>query len=221
MGNNPISQVDPLGDDDYTLNTKTGDVKLVKETDDKSDKVVKSKQVGKHKGEIKYKKNGEAKSAISNIEKGILRDGQNFKNKDEVISIGGKDEPSEEGVKSFALKLSEYIGLEIKGYSYSSNGSGKTTDVVLDKYINNGYEKSFGTTKALQEKYGVNFSLNNILFDFHTHPRGSLGATQSSPEISKDVAIRQKDAKYLPNAKFIILYRIPGQEMPGEYDYTH
>lgn len=86
------------------------------------------------KGEVKYKKNGEAKVAVGGIELGILKDGQNFKNKDQVISVGGKDQPSVEGVKSFTLQLSEYVGTEIKGFSYSSNGSGDATDMVLGKY---------------------------------------------------------------------------------------
>jgi len=86
------------------------------------------------KGEVKYKKNGEAKVAVGGIELGILKDGQNFKNKDQVISVGGKGQPSVEGVKSFTLQLSEYVGTEIKGFSYSSNGSGDATDMVLGKY---------------------------------------------------------------------------------------
>src|SRR5687767_7757504 len=56
--NNPILRIDPNGMDDYTINKKTGDVKLVKETDDETDRVVKTKQFGKHKGEVKTNRKG-------------------------------------------------------------------------------------------------------------------------------------------------------------------
>ena len=110
---------------------------------------------------------------------------------------------------------------KLKAFSYSSDASGNVTDMVLGKYINNKLDESFATTDALLKKYGVNFSPNNILQDFHTHPNGKLGATQSAPELSQDVTSLQKDKRFLPNASFIILYRITGQTKPAEYDYTH
>ena len=62
---------------------------------------------------------------------------------------------------------------------------------------------------------------NNILEQFHTHPNSELGATQSNPEHSQDVTNLQWQKPLMPNASFIILYRIAGQEGPGEYNYTH
>ena len=56
---------------------------------------------------------------------------------------------------------------------------------------------------------------------FHTHPDGELGATQSNPEISQDVKALQSDKRHVPNASFIILYQLNGQTSPAEYDYTH
>ena len=158
--NNPILRIDPNGLTDFTFDKKTGDVKQVGEKNDDPDRILKTNR----KGEVKYKKNGEPKVAVGGIEHGILKDGQNFKNKDEVISVGGEDQPSVEGVK---------------------------------------------------------FSFNNILQEFHTHPNGELGATQSAREQSQDVNALQNDKSMIPNASFIILYRITGQEQPAEYDYTH
>jgi RHS repeat-associated protein len=219
VANNPLIFIDPDGMliDDYTLNKKTGEVKLVKETDDTYDRILETNR----KGEVKRNKDGEAKVAIDKIEKGILKDGQNFKNEDQVINVGGKDQPSVEGVKSFTLNLSEYVGTEIKGFSYSSNGSGDVSDMVLGKYKNNTYTKSYGSPKALVKKYRSNFSLNNIVQQFHTHPEGKLGATQAAPQQSQDVRSLQNDKPLVPNASFIILYRIKGQKQPAEYDYTH
>jgi RHS repeat-associated protein len=219
--NNPLNRFDPNGLTDYTLNKKTGEIKQVGEKNDDPDRILKSR-VNKN-GEVvaKYKKNGDAKVAIGGIEKGILKDGQNFQNKDQVISVGGSGQPSVDGVKSFTLQLSEYIGKEIKGYSYSSDASGNITDMVLGKYVNNELMKSFGTPQELRNKYGVNYSDNNLMQEFHTHPNGELGATESAPQFSDDVKGRQRDKPKMPNASFIILYKIPGQVKPGEFDFTN
>jgi hypothetical protein len=212
-----MNRFDPNGLTDFTLNKKTGEVKQVGEKNDQPDRIVKTNK----KGEIKYKKNGEARVAVGGIEQGILKNGQNFKTQDQVVSVGGNGQPSVEGVKSFTLQLSEYLGKEIKGFSYSSNASGNATDMVLGKYLRNTNTESFGTLYELQKKYGDAFSLNNVLQDFHTHPDGKLGATESSPGLSQDVISLQKDKPFIPNASFIILYRIPGHKQPAEYDYTH
>ncbi len=219
--NNPILRIDPNGMDDYTINKKTGDVKLVKKTDDETDRVLKTYSRKSKKGKVKYKKNGKAKVAFGDVERGILSDGINFQEDDIIIEVGGEGQPSEDGVKSFTLQLSEYIGKEIKGFSYSSNASGDVTDMLLGKYINNTRTTSQATSIELQKKYGVNFSFNNILQQFHTHPDGKIGATQSAPHLSKDVEALQTDKPFVPNASFIILYRIAGWIKPGEYDYTH
>lgn len=215
--NNPILRIDPNGLTDFTFDKKTGKVKQVGEKNNDPDRILKTNR----KGEIKYNKKGEAKVAIGGIEKGILKDGQNFKNEDQIINVGGKDQPSVEGVKTFVLKLSEYVGTEIKGFSYSSNGSGDITDMVIGKYRNNTYTSSYGSPRELQKKYGDNFSFNNILEEFHTHPNGELGATRYAPEHSQGVNALQNDKPLIPNARFIILFRIQGEEKPGEYDYTH
>lgn len=215
--NNPLNRIDPNGLTDYTLDKKTGDIKQVGEKNDDPDRILKTNR----KGEVKYKRNGEAKVSIGGIEKGILKDGINFQKNDNVIAVGGKGQPSADGVKSFTLQLSEHIGKEIKGYSYSSDGSKNVTDMVLGKYANNEFDKSYGTPTELVKKYGDNFSNNNILQEFHTHPEGKLGATQSDPALSQDVRSLQGQKPLIPNASFIILYRIAGQVQPAEYDYTN
>lgn len=73
---------------DYTLDKKTGDVKQVGEKNDDPDRILKTNR----KGEVKHKKNGEAKVAMGGIEKGILKDGINFQKNDNVIAAGGKGE---------------------------------------------------------------------------------------------------------------------------------
>ena len=215
--NNPLLRIDPTGMTDFTFNKKSGEVIQVGEANDEPDRILKTN----NKGEVKYKKNGEAKVAMGGIEQGILADGQNWKTDDQVIGIGGEGQASVDGVKSFTMGLSEYLGKEIKGFSYSSNASGNVTDMVLGKYLNNSNTESYGTPNALRKKYGDDFSLNNITQEFHTHPDGKLGATQSSPNLSQDVTSLQNDKPFIPSASFIILYRAQGQQKPAEYDYTH
>ena len=219
--NNPMIRIDPNGMTDYTLNQKTGEIKQVGEKNDDPDRILKSKVNKNGDAIVKYKKNGNAKVAMDGIEKGILKDGINFQKNDNVVAIGDKGQPSVDGVKSFTLQLSEYVGKEIKGFSYSSDGTNNVTDMVLGKYIDNKLDESRGTTLELQKKYGNNFSFSKVLQEFHTHPNGQLGATQSDPGLSQDVKTLQNDKPFLPNASFIILYRIAGQVNPAEYDYTH
>jgi RHS repeat-associated protein len=207
--NNPLNRYDPNGLTDYTLNKKTGEVKQVGEKNDDPDRIVRINRKGK------------TRVQIDGIEKGILKDGINFQKNDNVIAVGGKGQPSVDGVKSFTLKLSEYVGKEIAGFSYSADGSKNVTDMVLGKYVDNKVDASRADPRELAKKYGTNYSANNILQDFHTHPDGKLGATQSDPNLSQDVRLLQKNKPLIPNASFIILYRITGQEKPGEYDYTH
>ncbi len=215
--NNPINRIDPNGLTDFTLNKKTGEVSQVGETNDQPDRILKT---NRH-GEVKHRRNGEAKVAVEGIEQGILKDGQNFKNKDQLIGVGGKGNPSVDGVKSFTLDLSEYLGVEIKGFTYSSDGSGNASDMVLGKYENNTNTKSYGRGTELYNKYGPNYSALNVTEDFHTHPDGKLGATESNRELSGDVESLQNSRPFMPNANFIILYRINGQRKPGQFNYNH
>jgi RHS repeat-associated protein len=226
---NSICRIDPDGMTDFTMNQKTGDIKQVGEKNDQADRILQTDKNGnvKKKGDgflgflVRKSHRGEAKVALDGIEKGILKDGVNFQKNDNVIDVGGKGQPSVAGVKSFTLQLSEYVGKEIKGYSYSSDGSGNVTDMVLNSYKNNDDTHSYGDPQELIKKYGNSFSFNNVVQDFHTHPDGKLGATQSDPEMSRDVRNLQQDKPTIPNASFIILYRVSGQTQPKEYDYTH
>ena len=217
--NNPLLRIDPTGMTDFTFDKKSGAVAQVGEANDDPDRIVKTYKSGKRKGQVKTKKNGDARVAMGGIEKGILANGQNWKTDDQIIEVGGKGQPSVDGVQSFTLGLSEYIGKEISGYSYSSTGSG-TTDVLLGNYENNSKTKSSSSLADLIKKYRDDFSFNNVTEAFHTHPDGKLGATQSAPHLSKDVKNLQRDKPVVPNAIYFILYRVQGQSKPATYDYT-
>jgi RHS repeat-associated protein len=146
---NPIIRIDPNGMDDYTINKKTGEVELVKNTNDKTDRVLKTYSRKSKQGQVKYEKNGEAKVAFKGVAKGILSEDRNFQENNEIINVGKDGQPSVDDVKSFTLQLSEYIGKEIKGFSYSNYFGEEATDVLLAKYKYNEYTKSYGNPSEL------------------------------------------------------------------------
>ena len=215
--NNPINRIDADGEDDYRFDSKTGTFHLMEKTEDKTDRVYgyhydkKSGQYQKNKGFFS------SKVQMSNIEKGILKDGLNLKDNNLLISVGGENEPSVQGVKEFTLALSELVNREISGLGYSADGSGDISDIVIGKYIDNTYTSSICNPMEISKKY-KDFTPLNVVLDFHTHPNGNLGATESAPELSKDIRIKRNTKENAPNAIFLILYR-PSYEMK-EYDYT-
>ena len=220
-GDNPINKIDPFGMDNYRLDDKTGYFFLMEKTNEETDRVLAYHFNKKNNTYEKNSKWYQNKIRINNIQKGILRDGINFKVRDNIISVGDFGQPSLEGIKSFVLQLSETTGVEISGYSYSSVSGDEVTDVLINKYMRNSYDKSYGSFNPLNKKYRENFSVCNILEDFHTHPDGKLGATMTNPMLSTDVINMHKMKKYMPRTKFIVLYRCPGQEIPEEYNYTN
>lgn len=143
--NNPINRIDPSGLTDFSVNKKTGEVKQVGEANDDPDRVVKTDKNGnvKKKGEgflgflVKKSNRGEAKVAFGGIEKGILKDGQNFQEKHNIIEVGGKGQPSVAGVRDFALKFSNYLDKELGGYYLSNKGETNTSYVSIGPYKNN------------------------------------------------------------------------------------
>jgi len=213
---------------DYSIDKKTGEVKQQGKANNDPDRVVKTDKNGnvKTKGQglfgflVSAAHKNDPRVAFG-VEKGILSGGENLRTHDNVISVGGQGQPTVQGVKNFAMDLSEYVGTEIKGLSYSSNGSGNVTDMELGGYKDNDATHSRASVAEIVKKYGDNFSRNNILQQFHTHPDGKLGATESDPALSGDVQNLPDERSYAPNASFIILYRTtPGQTSPSEYDYT-
>ena len=211
-------RIDPNGKDDYRFDSSTGTFYLMEKTEDKIDRVC-GYHYNKKTGQ--YQKNEglfSSKVLMTNIEKGILADGVNLKDKDLLISVGGGNGPSIQGVKEFALDFSELINREISGLGYSADGSGNISDIVIGKYNKNTYTSSYCNPTAIANKYKDSFSQTNIFLSFHTHPEGKLGATQSNPEMSQDIQFMRKAKENAPNAAFIILYR-QLFEME-EYDYT-
>jgi|GEM_PF-2325274 len=199
---NPINRIDPDGMTDFRFDKKTGEVTQVGEANDDPDRIVRTNQ----KGEVKYKKNGEAKVAVDGIEKGILKDGQNFKTEDQVISVGGEGQPTLTGIEDFLTKMGEYVGVEIAG-AYLSKGNAADADiskVYIDEYRGNKtQESSISLTKLYTELDLKGF---NTITHFHTHP-SNLGISRTDVERPSyaDLKFRDNNMKYFYN--FLILTR--------------
>jgi len=207
VSNNPINRIDPMGLTDFALNKKTGEITQVGEENEEEDRILKTNR----KGEVKYKKNGEAKVALGGIEKGILKDGQNFKTDDQIIDVGGEGQASLEGVEDFVTRFSEYVGVEIAG-AYLAKGDAADANiskVYIDEYEGNkAKESSISITKLYTD---ASLKGLNTITSFHTHP-SNIGVSRNDVERPSgttgpggDLTFRDNNKRYFHN--FLILTR--------------
>ncbi|MEM0544055.1 RHS repeat-associated core domain-containing protein [Flavobacterium sp. j3] len=143
--NSPILRFDPKGLTDFTFNKKTGEVTQVGDKNDEPDRILKTDSKGnvKKKGEgflgflVSKSEKGKAKVDIDNIEQGILSDGMNLKENDNLIDVGGKGQATVKGFEEFALKFSNYIGREIAGGYFSEKGKSDINHISINSYKSN------------------------------------------------------------------------------------
>lgn len=117
--NTPVSRIDLDGQDDYRFDNKSGQFIMMEQNNNSKDRVL-GYHLDKKTGE--YTKNHrwyQRKTLIDNIEKGILSDGINFRDNNNLIAVGGDGQASVDGVETFALRLSEIVGKEIGGAYFS------------------------------------------------------------------------------------------------------
>lgn len=199
------------------MNRKTGEIKQVGETNDQPDRILKTNG----KGVVKTDREGSPKVAIDNIDKGILSDGMNLRNKGNVISIGGEGNATKEGVESFALDLSEYVGKEIGGGYYSNDETKELTHMTIGAYKDNTYTKNTSKgVSALRDISGSmeEFNSYKVKGYFHTHPNES---TRFEPS-DADKTIRNNALRQNPKLNFYILThpQMGGGKKPHIINYT-
>ena len=189
----PINFSDPTGMDIYRFDKKTGDVVLFKKTDDEFDQIgefKKNKDTGDY--ELRTNRKGEAKTLVDKIEKGILRDGMNLKEQDNVWQVGGDGKLSVEGFQEFAIELSELLDLELGGYYFSKQGSEDIEYVGLGKYKNNRYDYC-KTAINIKEKPWLHTDYRYHT-NWHTHPSRARTMGRFLPS-KPDQRIRDQEKK--------------------------
>ena len=107
--NNPLIRVDQDGMlDDYAMDTKTGDIKLIKVTDDEKDKLVDAKD--------------NSTVIVKDVDKGLLNDGSNIKQ-------DGLETTNVKGGVQLAFDISKYTSEEIVGVEYQNTNGGKLLEI--------------------------------------------------------------------------------------------
>lgn len=172
--NNPLIRIDPNGETDYKLNQKTGEITQVGDENDKPDRLLKTNRKGEVKKNgngflVKKSERGKPKVAIDGIAKGILTNGINFKTQNQVVDVGGSNQPSTKDVKYFMVKFADYINKEIKGYEFSPKGAGNISHIYIGLYRDNTDTRSYAGIVSLPTM-PTDFLKNvDIQSQFHTH----------------------------------------------------
>ena len=221
--NNPIMYIDPNGMDIYRYDEKTGTFYLVEENDDEFDQVGKFEYDKKNDEYVpRVNKNGEVKTLIDNVEKGILSDGINFKENSNIIAVGGEGQASVDGVESFILKLSDMVGKEIAGAYFSKDGAGSTTHMSIGKYANNRFDQANSRGHVVWNRVYPDSNLESSLTGFfHTHPNVSV-SDRMRPS-GKDKESRDQALDMYPHLQFYILTHPEyyGGKFPYKFPYTN
>ena len=199
----PINFSDPTGMDIYRFDKKTGDVVLNQKTDDEFDQIGVFK-INKETGEYELQTNrkGKAKTLVDKVEKGILKDGMNLKEQDNVWQVGGEGNPSVEGFQEFVLELSDIVELELRGYYYAEEESDKISYVRMGRYKNNtNRESRAGTNRRRFPYLTPNYYIHTC---WHTHPTNASDRARFGPSRHDNIE-KEKMLKTEFIKKFIVL----------------
>ncbi|WP_203229323.1 MPN domain-containing protein [Paenimyroides tangerinum] len=163
---------DPTGMNhhDYGVNKETGEINLIRETNDKFDRIMETDEDGNIKTYgtgflIPKAKKGQEKIAVDNIAKGILKDCMNFEIKDINIKVNREGEPTLKEFDNFISKFSDFVKKEIAGVRLGNllNNS-EVTSVQTFRYLYNTRDKS-----SIPERWMTDYGLR-LKGHFHTHP---------------------------------------------------
>ncbi|WP_452597548.1 RHS repeat-associated core domain-containing protein, partial [Pontimicrobium sp. MEBiC01747] len=190
--NNPVFFIDYNGEgvetdykvlkkDDSSTGKKKGEVVRVDPNDgsenNATDRILKTDRQGRVKTETDSNGNQVAKVTVDNVAKGILKEGQNFRDNHEQIEYDGAGQPTQGDIVDFFVQLSENeLGVEIAGFETLSR-TGKvllTHPTVTDSRTKNDWRTSASHT------YGLNQVVEGSLIvkaHFHTHPSGTGAST--------------------------------------------
>lgn len=215
---NPTNYVDLLGLDIYRYDYKTGKMTRMIENDDEYDQVGKfkyNKETGTY--TLKTNKKGEARILIDNIEKGILHDGIDFKNEDNVVNVGAPGQASVKGFESFIVDFSDMIDKEIAGYYLSEKGNekGGIRHIYIGKTIHNTsiHGEVIIPSKITSNKPDLKNTTIEVHFHTHLTRHDNFYRHHASPT---DLNTRIDIAKKFPELK--IKYKILTGGIGGSID---
>ena len=209
VGNNPIKRIDLLGLTDYTMNKETGEIKEVvydNEEEQKANQEAKYDRIVKSDkdGNVKRRRNGTVKStSVKDVQKGILKDGQNFQTENNLIAVGGEGQPTVEGVEDFSLKLSEHIGKEVAGSYFTKEGVENTTHMTIGMYGFNTFTRSHGHGHSEGLRNGL--KLNELTGFYHTHPSNNISESDRTRASESDIKSRNNALMAMPLLQFFII----------------
>lgn len=186
--NNPVKRIDPTGEDDYEVNRKTGEITLLKKTDDKTDRLV----AQNHAGKVKYKKDGSYKKSIT-VEKTVMEN-REVNGKEQRLDFGGGKDAENKAIEVFNF-LADNTEVEWGAVGYGS-GSDNMNSVATSGDI--------GTERSASVIARDNSANGNLNYYHHSHP-GRKGTnnypSQGLPgEGGDDVGYWQSVWKNSPNA---------------------
>ena len=181
--NNPVNFVDPDGRDVYRFDDETGDMILHQQTNDDFD------QIGRFQYDrktdtytLRTNRNGEARTRMDNIEKGILSDGMNFMTNANVWETGALGQPTVEGFQDFAIQFGDMIGREVAGFYFSNNGQDNVSYIHMGKYENNKRNQSFSTPSIFSMRSDLHGRISPHTA-WHTHPSDALDSDRLRPSV--------------------------------------
>lgn len=202
---NPILYTDPDGTDVYIYDSRSGKMILALKTDDKFDQIANASYDKKTDSyTLKTNKNGTSKIHIDQIEKGILKDGINFRDNNNVIEVGGEDQASVKGFESFITEFADFVGKEISGYYLTNNGEDNISYIGVAPFVNNRIDQARSTFQLGRTRLDL---LNKVSHhtNFHTHPSY---ARESDRLRASPLDYKAKESDIQHNVKrFIILTR--------------
>lgn len=220
--NSPMVRIDPFGLTDFKLDKKTGVLTQVGEKNDQPDRILKTDSKGnvKKKGEgflgflVSKSEKGKAKVDLDNIEQGILSDGMNLKSNDNIIEVGGKGQASVKGFEDFALRFSNYMGVEIKGGYFSDIGKTDISHITIGRYEGNTGTRAISAGLNLKSYNNGNLMGKiQLRVLYHTH-LSSYGDSDRLVPSDADLDYRDAALKNSPDVEFRIITN------PNNVNYT-
>lgn len=157
---------------------------------------------------MKVGRDGEPKVAIDGIEKGILADGMDFKNSNNMWETGGSGQPTIEGFQKFAVAFADMLGLEVAGAYFVHKGSSLSNSnyshIYMEKYSGNtATSANFHSDYPYQMNPGLRGTARPHTM-WHTHPAASSYTTLEDRIKPSEKDLRAPEQ--LPNyTRFIIL----------------